>query len=57
MVVLKKQHLPNVISETCTHRPTSSDRRAFLAQDDNLGAHGFARLLDGEAALFINVDD
>lgn len=36
---------------------TSPDIGTFLAQDDNLGAHGFASLLDGQIALLINIDD
>lgn len=36
---------------------TSPDKRTLLAQDDDLGAHGLSRLLDGQTAFFIHVDD
>lgn len=36
---------------------TSFDKRALLTQDDDLGAHGPAGLLNGQVALFVDVDD
>lgn len=36
---------------------TSPDEGALLAQDDDLGAHGLPRLLDGQVAFFVHVDD
>lgn len=36
---------------------TSPDKRTLLAQDDDLGAHRLACLLNGQAAFFIHVDD
>lgn len=36
---------------------TSSDKWTLLAQDNDLGAHGLSRLLDGQTALFVHVDD
>lgn len=36
---------------------TSPDEGALLAEDDDLGAHGLPRLLDGQVAFFVHVDD
>lgn len=36
---------------------TSPDEGTLLAEDDDLGAHGLPRLLDGQAAFFVHVDD
>lgn len=36
---------------------TSPDEGALLAEDDDLGAHGLPRLLDGQVAFFVDVDD
>lgn len=39
------------------HTLTSPDEGALLAEDDDLGAHGLPRLLDGQVAFFVHVDD
>lgn len=52
--------LPSAVLVYVAHEDVvqaSSDERALLAQDDDLGAHRLASLLDGQITLFVDADD